>query len=537
MPVPVDITLADIEYTLRGEYTLRYEAEDSSGNQAENVLFAMVMLDHEAPNIYTPTLFPNVVQSCDVDGDFVQGGSPQKILVPPTASARDLYDLVVDDRLTATIATPNGVTSTYDNVPGSSNPMSAMLVDTYETGSYAVTYRVEDFANLFGEFNANNVATVPMTTLVVDTIGPELYCKPQQHQLLNVQLQPGVEAPIELLNGVIDTSACATACFDQQWQRIVGTTTNPLQCAFFKYDENTQDCELHGESAMTSLQAVSAGAAESHVHIGYNVQCGDQPEDANEHECNTPFQDPGAMCIDMRDSLCRDVVADRFQLQSHIQVVTTVDPSKTGAYTMTYSCSDLHANPAQNIVRHVEVQDLTKPDLDIVGLYTNEILCGAEGNDDLMAQWASPGSGFTSVDSCTGVLHNLTFADSSNACSIKLYKFAETGGCPGIHEDALGVERDGGSGNWAEYDIDQFGVEKRAAIAHVGSEVGTWVLKYSCQMLPKTAGPSAERLSTYLVISVHQSRPLRALLLQLNVQLTNTRFRQPIPRATGFVLA
>jgi hypothetical protein len=44
MPVPVDITLADIEYTLRGEYTLRYEAEDSSGNQAENVLFAMVML-------------------------------------------------------------------------------------------------------------------------------------------------------------------------------------------------------------------------------------------------------------------------------------------------------------------------------------------------------------------------------------------------------------------------------------------------------------------------------------------------------------
>jgi hypothetical protein len=44
MPVPVDVTLADIDYTLRGEYTLRYEAEDSSGNKAENVLFAMVML-------------------------------------------------------------------------------------------------------------------------------------------------------------------------------------------------------------------------------------------------------------------------------------------------------------------------------------------------------------------------------------------------------------------------------------------------------------------------------------------------------------
>ena len=44
VPVPVEETLADIDYALRGEYTLRYEAEDASGNKAENVLFAMVML-------------------------------------------------------------------------------------------------------------------------------------------------------------------------------------------------------------------------------------------------------------------------------------------------------------------------------------------------------------------------------------------------------------------------------------------------------------------------------------------------------------
>jgi hypothetical protein len=44
MPKPVDEVLEDINYLLRGEYTLRYEAEDSSGNKAENVLFAIVML-------------------------------------------------------------------------------------------------------------------------------------------------------------------------------------------------------------------------------------------------------------------------------------------------------------------------------------------------------------------------------------------------------------------------------------------------------------------------------------------------------------
>jgi hypothetical protein len=153
MPVPLDVTLADIDYGIRGEYTLRYEAEDESGNAAENVLFAMIMLDHEAPAIFMPALFPDVVQSCDVDGNYVSSssGSHQIIKIPPTATARDLYDLVVDDRLKATVASPSGASHVYSNAADSANPMNNMLIDSYSTGTYTITYKAEDFANLVSD--------------------------------------------------------------------------------------------------------------------------------------------------------------------------------------------------------------------------------------------------------------------------------------------------------------------------------------------------------------------------------------------------
>jgi hypothetical protein len=42
-PVHANQVVADVSYTQRGEYSLTYDATDSSGNQAETIAYAMVM--------------------------------------------------------------------------------------------------------------------------------------------------------------------------------------------------------------------------------------------------------------------------------------------------------------------------------------------------------------------------------------------------------------------------------------------------------------------------------------------------------------
>jgi hypothetical protein len=43
-PKAVGESVPDVNYNMRGEYVLRYDAEDSSGNKAENLVFAMVLI-------------------------------------------------------------------------------------------------------------------------------------------------------------------------------------------------------------------------------------------------------------------------------------------------------------------------------------------------------------------------------------------------------------------------------------------------------------------------------------------------------------
>lgn len=43
-PKAVGRKVADVNYDMRGEYVLRYDAQDESGNKAENLVFAMVLI-------------------------------------------------------------------------------------------------------------------------------------------------------------------------------------------------------------------------------------------------------------------------------------------------------------------------------------------------------------------------------------------------------------------------------------------------------------------------------------------------------------
>jgi hypothetical protein len=130
---------ASIDYSLRSEYIIRYNAKDASGNAADEVVFAVILEDHTAPVIalsyYTKTV------------EALAGGQTFSAL--PAATATDNIDSAM------AIAT------------------DAKNIDTHTLGASTFKYNTNDFACAFGEDGVSNKATQKSVTItVVDTTPP-----------------------------------------------------------------------------------------------------------------------------------------------------------------------------------------------------------------------------------------------------------------------------------------------------------------------------------------------------------------------------
>jgi len=89
----IDSKKCGLDYSQRGEYTLIYDAMDSSGNKADTVIFRIFIRDVEAPNIIATK-----TKSHYKYGEFFE--------VPPL-KATDKYDGDVSDSLTYTVHSPS----------------------------------------------------------------------------------------------------------------------------------------------------------------------------------------------------------------------------------------------------------------------------------------------------------------------------------------------------------------------------------------------------------------------------------------------
>ena len=74
-------------------------------------------------------------------------------------------------------------------------------------------------------------------------------------------------------------------------------------------------------------------------------------------EVGSTFTDPGATALDVGDG----------DLTSSIVIVTNVDTSTVGTYTVTYNVSDTSGNTAVSVTRTVYVVDTTAPVITILG--------------------------------------------------------------------------------------------------------------------------------------------------------------------------
>ena len=82
------------------------------------------------------------------------------------------------------------------------------------------------------------------------------------------------------------------------------------------------------------------------------------------HEAGSSYKDSGASAVDVVDG----------DLSGDVDVVSTVDVSKLGSYTVSYGVSDAAGNKAKEVVRKVTVEDTRGPVITLKGeaLVTHE---------------------------------------------------------------------------------------------------------------------------------------------------------------------
>jgi len=128
-----------LNYNQRSEYIVKYNAQDKSGNKADQVVFAIILQDHQRPVIALS------YQSKTVEA--LAGGLYFNAL--PTATATDNID---------------------SNMKILTN---ARKINTHNLGSTTFNYNTKDFARVFGVDGKDNKAFQKKVTItVVDTTKP-----------------------------------------------------------------------------------------------------------------------------------------------------------------------------------------------------------------------------------------------------------------------------------------------------------------------------------------------------------------------------
>merc|ERR1719424_2054195 len=131
-----------INYNLRSEYIIKYNAADASGNKADQVVFAVILQDHQKP-VISLSYYAKTLEA--------MSGGVQYYSSYPVSTVTDNIDTSIQ-------ATHN-----------------AAKINTHTLKSTTFTYKANDFAGVFGVNGKNNVAnTKSVTYKVVDTTKPKI---------------------------------------------------------------------------------------------------------------------------------------------------------------------------------------------------------------------------------------------------------------------------------------------------------------------------------------------------------------------------
>ncbi|TYK66249.1 immunoglobulin-like domain-containing protein [Colwellia echini] len=241
----------------------------------------------------------------------------------------------------------SGATAT-DAVDGSFAATPSGEVDTNQVGSYTITYNATDVAG-------NSATAVSRTVNVVDSVSPV------------ITLTGDTEVTLTVGDTYEDEGATATDNADDNLTVVVSGTVDPATAGTYTLTYNVSDASGNAAEALTRTVIVNAA----------NIT--EDPEDVTAPTIvllgaaeitipiNTDYSDAGATVTDDVDTDLEAVM------------VSTVDTTTVGTYTVTYNVTDAAGNIAETKTRTVIVStdaDVTAPVIALVGEMDVELTVG-----------------------------------------------------------------------------------------------------------------------------------------------------------------
>merc|ERR1719161_599955 len=400
-------------YSKRGEFVLTYDVSDSSNNAAEQLIFAMVMVDTKKPTIAATTTWPNSpvtfsIEACkDITNTHTDTSDRCKAKGFNTATATDTYDGTTAVKYAT--CTSGATCADVDPVA-----LTDFAIDIKTLGTQYVVLTSSDFADIFGKNNQNNVASTTITITVQDTTPPIQY-------LLASSLPPKRGSKtMSYLNS--DPRVATKVCNAATELATVTTLAKCVEYTATKYVPGVQDTQCVGcdDTKCYSGSASPAGAISCRAVAGSQTEtfeCGDAAVSAGAAIFSSTGKAlaTGAYCVDTRDSKADSSNDNKLDALSSTVSDTTITAGKVSSHTITYSCVDNHYadsnsanNKAQDIVRTVNIVDRTAPELYI----TKNGLRAADKTAASSCTGAKADTNYCVHDDDTQACHDLTNKES-----------------------------------------------------------------------------------------------------------------------------
>ena len=317
-----------VDFTQRSTYLFKYDAKDSSSHHAEQVVFALVLNDLEAPRI-------NLAGG---QAQVVEGASDWQML---QSTAHDNIDGDLTDQIRYTIQNTTTETELGSDL---SYSQAAALIDTRTLGDFAVAATVSDAAGFYGRNSANNMTHSQQSVRVQDTLPPVITLVGDAAMTL--------EATRE--GNYVDDGATAHDSFDgviSQNVHVSGAVVNLAKEGVYEIHYDVVDSAGNAASTATRTVTVADTLPPVITLVGDENMTLEATQEDN-------YVDDGATAYDSFDG----VISQNIHVSGAV-----VNLAREGVYEIHYDVVDSAGNAASTVTRTVTVADTLPPVITLVG--------------------------------------------------------------------------------------------------------------------------------------------------------------------------
>jgi len=331
--------VASVDYAALGTYLFKFQASDSAGNQAEEIVFALILDDTSPP----------VITLCDEEAT-VEAGSDTWALCSSDSAQDTMFDSVtpsltyqVQDLNTGEFHPADGPTSHAD---------VANWFDStgkWKTHEYLVIVRAEDSAGVYGHAGTDNIRIASKKVTVVDTIGPNItvvgVVNPYIHQC-GADFQDDGAIASDVLDDHNEVSIVVQASHSIPIR-------NEQIVSNYEVEYNARDAHMNQADPKTRVVNVVDTLPPTLTLQGQQTIT---------HHAGEALNDPGVHCVDACSHVLNEAIATEWDKPFND---TTLDD-----YVKTYTCTD-NAGLSSTIDRTFTVVDITAP---IITVIENQVM-------------------------------------------------------------------------------------------------------------------------------------------------------------------